>query len=315
MANLTDPHYIPVPVALLEIESSPEFDLYIKHHDRFVKLASRTLALSAEQRHALKSEPHPQIYIEGSDETLYYTFMRDNIVSIAANDQIPLQEKSQLIYATATTIVDTLLQSPESKEGVRKTKGVAHLLLDQVASDHKAYLALIQVSSHDYYTYTHCINVSVYSLGLGARLGLSKNALKELGEAAILHDLGKAKIDSEIINKQGPLSDEEFEVIKRHPRLGHTLLGDQGETNSAILEGILHHHEKQDGTGYPDGLVASELSEYAQIITVADIFDALTTRRSYKPALTSFQALKMMKEKMQGYMQPQMLEEFVRTLH
>lgn len=307
--------FTPIPLSFLEFASHPPFDTYIESQGKYVKFAGTGLKLTHQQINELKNRLHHTLYIQSDDQGLYYEHMRNHVGELVNNPFIPTEEKSKMIYDTATEIVNSLFQNPESQEAVHETKQIAQNILSTISLDHSAYISLIKVSSYDYYTYTHCINVSVYSLGIGQMLGLPPEELRQLGEAAILHDLGKAHIDSSIINKQGPLTDDEFEIIKQHPVLGDEILRNSGETESKILEAIRHHHEKQNGSGYPDGLLAEDLSFYGQIITIADVFDALTTRRSYKPALKSFQALKMMKHQMPGSFNDQILDSFIQTFH
>jgi putative nucleotidyltransferase with HDIG domain len=169
----------------------------------------------------------------------------------------------------------------------------------------------MKIATHDYYTHTHSINVAIYALSLGSFLGFNEVELEELGEAALLHDLGKSKIASEIINKKGKLTIQEFEIIKKHPNYGVSLGLKLGIKNKKILEGIKYHHEKMDGSGYPSGLYRDEIPLYAKIIGICDIFDALTSQRSYKRAMTSFEALKLMKVDMNKHLDIKLLNQMI----
>ncbi len=129
-----------------------------------------------------------------------------------------------------------------------------------------------------------------------------------------MHDLGKSKVDHDLINKPGRLSDAEFMVVKNHPALGYDLLKEMHEADAMILNIVRHHHEKLDGSGYPDGLKDKEIDFYARIVTIGDIFDALTTRRSYKPALSTFEALGLMKNKMAHELDTVLLRHFIEMM-
>ena len=168
------------------------------------------------------------------------------------------------------------------------------------------------IASHDYYTHTHSINVTIYALSLGSFLGIKGHALAELGEAALLHDLGKSKVDIEIINKNGKLTDKEFEEMKKHPLLGYTLGLKLGIKSRDVLEGIRHHHEKMDGSGYPLRMRGEKIPYFARIIGICDIFDALTSRRSYKEPMTSFDALLLMKTTMKEHIDPKLLNSMIK---
>lgn len=170
----------------------------------------------------------------------------------------------------------------------------------------------MKVSSHDYYTYTHSINVCMYAISLGQQLGLNKEEMRLLAEGALLHDIGKSEIDSSIINKNGKLDEAEFAAMKNHPAFGAEILERNGEKNEIIRDIVRHHHEKLDGKGYPDGKDASTLGKFAQIVAIADIFDALTTRRSYKEPLSSFEAFSLMRSKMKDELNGEMLLQFIK---
>ncbi len=145
-------------------------------------------------------------------------------------------------------------------------------------------------------------------------MGLKKEELNLLGKAALLHDLGKSKIEPDIVNKNGSLSEKEFLAMKMHPAFGYEIAKKMGIDNKDILDGIRHHHEKLDGRGYPDGLKDSEIGLFARIIGVCDVFDALTTQRSYKKAMRSIDALRLMKEDMKNHLDADILNTFIKML-
>jgi HD-GYP domain-containing protein (c-di-GMP phosphodiesterase class II) len=170
----------------------------------------------------------------------------------------------------------------------------------------------MRIATYDYYTHTHSINVAIYALSLGSFLNFKSDELSELGEAALLHDLGKSKVDTSIINKNGKLSDKEFQEIKKHPALGYTIGLKLGIKNRKVLEGIRHHHEKMNGTGYPFGMRGESIPYYARIIAICDIFDALTSKRSYKESMSSFEAFLLMKTKMKGELDTELLNNMIK---
>jgi putative nucleotidyltransferase with HDIG domain len=150
---------------------------------------------------------------------------------------------------------------------------------------------MIEIKSYDNYTYSHSLNVGILSAMLAGEIGISRNRLEDLALCALMHDIGKIGIPDEIINKEGILSNEEYEVIKRHPKLGYDLLKDMTflDSSSKIL---LQHHERIDGKGYPYGLEAHEIDKLAKILAVADAYDAMTTIRPYRvDKLTDEQAI------------------------
>jgi HD-GYP domain-containing protein (c-di-GMP phosphodiesterase class II) len=134
----------------------------------------------------------------------------------------------------------------------------------------------------------------------------------ELGAGFFLHDLGKVRIDPAIINKPGRLTEEEMETMKTHANQSYKMLKETNQLSEECGIIALQHHERQDGTGYPKGLKGDEIHIYGRVCCIADVYDALTAERSYKAKLTSFEALRLMKEKMIDHFQKDMFEKFVK---
>ena len=168
------------------------------------------------------------------------------------------------------------------------------------------------IESSDTYTFGHCGRVAEYAEAVGRALGLTEDALTTLRLGAYLHDVGKVKVPHEILNKPGKLTKAEFEIIKQHPVWGVDLFS-AIEFPWDIKPIIRWHHEKYDGTGYPDRLRGDEIPLAAQIICIVDVYDALTTTRSYRPALSHAEALSAMRETPQWW-RPDVLDAFMRSV-
>jgi HD-GYP domain-containing protein (c-di-GMP phosphodiesterase class II) len=256
-----------------------------------------------------------RLYISEDEEEQYQSYVNKHLQSIARNSDIPTEQKARLIYEKASETIDAMFNNPESLKNVENTQPVVNNFIDIILNDTSAVESLMKITAHDYYTHTHSINVSIYTLSLGSFLGITGKELEILGMAAILHDLGKSKIDYEIINKNGKLTEDEFTQMKNHPALGHEIALTLGISDERILTGIRHHHEKIRGGGYPDNLSGEQISQFARIIGVCDVFDALSTKRSYKDPMSSFESLKLMKEQMEGHLDMGIVNAFIKMLH
>lgn len=216
----------------------------------------------------------------------------DDSVRFAHNTILSLQNGQELPLEQGTKIVGEIL--------------------DSITRNYNALLGIVKLRVCDEYTYTHCINVCTLSTLLSVQIGFEENAVKEVGLAGLFHDIGKANIPKSILNKKGKLTDAEFEVIKNHPDLGiqHVL---HLNLPKEIISGIRDHHEKINGEGYPRGLKGKEISQTARIISIVDVYDALTSRRVYKKPMIAHQALSLMYSMKDKDFDGVLIEQFIRS--
>ena len=151
-----------------------------------------------------------------------------------------------------------------------------------VADDEKALRVLNEEKDFDEYTYTHSLNVALYAMLIGKWLRLDNNSIKNVIKAGVLHDIGKTKVPIEILNKKARLSDEEFDIIKKHTFYGYDLVRSTDCVSDEVCEAVLLHHEREDKSGYPYGIGGRQLGLYAKIVAVADVYDASPTSSQKK---------------------------------
>lgn len=168
---------------------------------------------------------------------------------------------------------------------------VAKCIVDQILANDIMAIDMVDLRTYDDYTYRHSVNVAVISTILGIGMKLKKSQLEELCAAAIFHDFGKLMIASEILNKPARLTVEEFDIIKDHPALSVHLLRKRSKISDTCKNAILHHHENEDGTGYPDRIGGKDIPLFSKIIHVADVYDALTSKRPYKEPYTPSESI------------------------
>ncbi|MFH0765202.1 MAG: HD domain-containing phosphohydrolase, partial [Calditrichota bacterium] len=203
---------------------------------------------------------------------------------------------TEILYNTTSYIISEVLVDPTSVERIQGAQSVVESAVKLFAAQPQALGSMMEVSSYDYYTYTHCVHVMTYAIALARHLGVaSAKELESIGSAALLHDVGKIYIDHRLITKNGTLTADEFEEVKKHPELGYQALHQSGAMSEYELLAVRMHHEKLNGKGYPYGLEKNHLNLAVRIITCMDIYDALVTRRTYRDALTPYEALQVMK--------------------
>ncbi len=304
-------HFVQIEKWLLDIGDTLECDLFfaVGHGEEKLLLLGKNEPLDKETK--VKIDRLSVLYIREKDLPIYNKFIDIVVQAVAQNTQITITKKAAVIYRQAAVILDEMFDDPEALENVPKSKKVVNKFVDTIFSDAHAIESLIKITAYDYYTHTHSINVCVYALSLGSYLGMKAHALEDLGMSALLHDLGKSKVDRNITNKKGRLSYDEYEQMKHHPAYGYAIALKIGIKDHRVLDGIRHHHEKLDGSGYPDGLSENKITLFARIIGVCDVFDALSTKRSYKDRLSSYDALHLMKETMKSHLDMHLVDSFI----
>ncbi len=190
-------------------------------------------------------------------------------------------------------------------------------LVDDIAAsierNQSALISLARLKTQDDYTYMHSVAVCALMTALAKQLGLDDTSVKQAGLAGLLHDLGKAAIPLEILNKPGALTDEEFKLVKLHPEKGHALLLEAGITDEVTLDVCLHHHEKMDGSGYPHRLIGDKISLFAKMGAICDVYDAVTSNRPYKSGWEPGESLKKMAS-WKGHFDLEILKAFVKSV-
>ena len=197
------------------------------------------------------------------------------------------KEQAKRTYQRSVAVTKEVINSVRMGRtaSVKKVKRAVQAIVDQVLSDETSLIGLTTLRDYDDYTFTHSVNVCIFSVALGRKLGLSKLQLYDLGMAALFHDVGKSRVPLEVLNKTGSLDEEEWRIMQAHPWLGVlTLFGlrGYGEVPYRSMIGTYEHHMKIDLTGYPKSVRPREISIFSKIIAVADGFDAATSRRAYQ---------------------------------
>ncbi|HUU28161.1 MAG TPA: HD-GYP domain-containing protein [archaeon] len=257
------------------------------------------------------------LMIRNEDIEKYRAYLANLLASFSKvwrDDSVRVQREAIALREMSKMVVKDVLDDPRSGEKIKQVNVSVHSLIGFILDNEASFYSLMRISSHDYYTYVHSINVCTFCVGLGSALGLPEYPhIEMLGLGAMLHDVGKSQIDSQLINKPGKLTDEEFKRMKDHVAQGVDILKKHHNLPEQALEPVAQHHEKITGTGYPNGLKGDQIGLFGRISSIADIYDALTTERSYKRALTPFEALSFLNKTSADY-DRQCLTQFIMTL-
>lgn len=306
-------NYFMVPVSHLALGSVPPYDLYLPPRDTSAPLLffRKGMTFTEENRRDLEQKKVKKLYIRQDNQELYRQSVEANLGNILSDKTLPMAERSEILYDSAQYLVHTMLDDPNHPDMLDRSGRIVDHTVQFLFRESKAFYHLMQVTSYDYYTYTHSVNAFVFSTALAQRVGHNEVEMHSLGQGALLHDIGKSRLSTETLNCKGKLNDAQWKEMKMHPVFGHDILKEQGVSDDVVLDVTLHHHEKLHGKGYPEGLANGQVSHWARITAIADIFDALTTRRPYKEAMTSFSSLRLMKDEMTGELDPDLFHTFV----
>jgi putative nucleotidyltransferase with HDIG domain len=307
--------YFRVPVSLYKNGDRVSEDVYLLYQGQYVLYRSKNNRWTLDDTRKLTEFGSTELYIRCADEKAHVAFLEQNLGRILRESNTPKKEKASILYQCASGIAQDIFTSPRSTETFVRSKAVVDHTFELLSKDNDAFLQMISLSSHDYYTYTHCVNVMTFTISLLNALGVrDQKIIKEAAIGAFLHDIGKSKIPLTILNKPGPLLEEEWQIMRQHPAFGIELLDDKPVPDRS-RQVILQHHEKINGIGYPYGLKGDRVQLVSQVVSVCDAYDAMTTNRCYQKALQPFQAFEIITQQMKGHFDPKIVSTFIQLLN
>lgn len=287
--------YLPINLYTLRVDSLLDFNLYLHVNNEFVLFRDFSLPFTENTREELLERGVSRLYVAQVDRRLYQRYIESHLGEIINDRLLDETAKATIVYDSARSLVRDLMEKPTLPENMHRSLALVESTALHLLKTQSAFYEMLKAMSFHYSVYTHSVNVCVFALGLANRIGISdKEKLHNLGTGALLHDIGKARVPVEILQKKGPLDESEMNIIRRHPQYGFEMV-----ISSAIIPydahyPILQHHEREDGSGYPHRLTANDTHLYGKIAAIADVFDAMTTQRIYREAKEAFPALKEM---------------------
>ena len=218
--------------------------------------------------------------------------------------------------------VESVAAAKSLMDNVRLGKGVdasqakrtTNMLVDELCRNHGMLMNFVDMRTRTDYIYGHAVNVCILSVMTGISIGYDELRLRDLGVGALLHDIGKLHISQDVLNKNGRLTHSEIQEIKKHPWLGFELLRKTPEISLISAHCAFQHHERFDGTGYPRGIKGGEIAEYAHIVAIADVYDALTADNAYRPAVPVYEALSIILKAGGTYFNQELVNRFAENI-
>jgi putative nucleotidyltransferase with HDIG domain len=247
----------------------------------------------------------------------------ETLISVSEWEEPPIQvsmaeeiKRAARVCASAKRAVVSMFQ--EARMGKAINADAAVEMVDEISSsvlrNPGALISLARLKDADDYTYMHSVAVCALMVALSRQLGFGESETREAGMAGLLHDLGKALTPTEVLNKPGKLTDAEFAIMKQHPVEGHRMLAEARAVGEITLDVCLHHHEKMDGSGYPDRLAGDEITLFSRMGAICDVYDAITSNRPYKSGWDPAESIRKMAEWCKGHFDERIFQAFVRSV-
>lgn len=225
-------------------------------------------------------------------------------------------QRAKKVHKQAHQLVRTVMQDVRLGKAVQ-IEGVAdtvEAITGSILGNQSAMLGLFCIKNKDDYTFLHSVSVCTLLVTFAHTLGMDGHFIQQAGMGGLLHDVGKALVPDEILNKPGKLTDEEFDIMKRHPGDGHAMLLQIDGIGDIPLDITRHHHERLDGSGYPDHLPADQITQLARMAAIVDVYDAITAERCYHKAMTASEGLRKLFEWSKFHFDPALVQAFMRCV-
>jgi len=313
----TSAQFLPVHLALVQPGTVPPVALYLRAgaEEQFTLYCAAHTAFDEEARGRLLGRGVQALYVRMEDEGAHSQYIEQNLAAIIRDDLLPPGEASRLVYETSSRVMQHVFDDPRSGKNIARVEPLVRVAVRSIMKNPDTLWEVTDLASHDYQTYTHCVNVSVLLVAFSLKVLdiQDASALESIGFGGMLHDVGKSLVPAEILNKAGPLTDEEFAEVQEHPLTGLSLVEQHRELGSTEAAIIRSHHERPDGRGYPDELQYQDIPRVARVAKVLDCYDAMTTDHCYARARSPFETLSIMK-RMDGHFDETILNGFIRFL-
>jgi len=319
MSTIASPELIASEFAPVHLHSFPAgkppmVDLYHFAHGRYLLYCGAYAVFTREAQLRLLENDVKELYIRLRAGAVDAGGSSLSELLVLPDTQLTPLAKAGLLYNSAISTAQAALTEPTTPENVEAVQRLVGATVTHLTRDPGALLTLVHMMRHDFSLYTHAVNVCTYATALGRTIRLEQEELLDLSPAAFLHDVGKVRIPPAVLHKPAPLTEEEWAIVRRHPEWGVQILRVKTFSRPLIRTIVLQHHERLDGSGYPQGLTGLHIHLLARLVALVDVYDALTSERPYRASLTPFKALYTIKEEVPGQLDHNLFVSLVKTL-
>ncbi len=298
-----DEGYMSLPLRNLTPGLKVPFDVFVKTiakefmKPNYVKCCERGDVFQKDWHLKLHELGIPFVYLSLQDIAEVQQYLYHNIEMVLADETLDTLEKGVRICDATHLWTFNFFNSDEARTAKEIKAGLKFLdtLFKVIGGDHHSFLSLTEIKYHSFHLYTHCLNVCLLGLAFTIFLGWSWEKVQEFALGALIHDIGLTKTPRNILEKNGPITEEELAQVKRHPLEGVRMLQASAHLSWESLQMIMQHHENADGSGYPEGLKSENIHDWAKILRILDTYEAMTADRPWRPAKEPKEALWVMR--------------------
>ncbi len=318
MADSIAQYFKPIDHNFLDKEWEQGFEVFYQAGSgdkiQYLKFADYTPNEYSRLYQIMEEKDRQNFFIHENDLYRYYKELVLKKLDLYLYQENPVKEKTKRIYSTAHRILSDYLEIKTSEKILTLLDNLPLSLVELFNENPVSFPELHSIANKEGFIHTHCVNVGFSCLSMGYVLKLPEKELCDLFLGGMFSDIGKKFISQEVLEKKGPLVDDDLKAIRKHCSYGRKILNDTKRYSEIVLRMVGEHHENFDGTGYPFGYAGEKISFHGRICKIMDVFNALTSKRSYRERLNPVQALSIMKNDMVGQFDQNLLMTFLNSL-
>lgn len=304
-------HFHPLALESIDMDLFPDIALFVKQGTQHVLYKGSDAKLTEKEITRLHSNNVEFVYISKNDIGVVQKYLETNLKGIFSNEDISIKAKNATLVPLMINCVSETFKNPDKPEYFHKCRHLLQQLVFQVTDRIELFEMLKMAIHNEVYLFTHSTQVAILSMFIHQKLfNVEHDEMIDIGIGSLLHDIGMTAVSGYTLEKTDTLSPREYYRIRHHPHFGHDMMVKMGVTEPLPLTIVLSHHERYNGTGYPNHLFENEIPRSAQVAAICDVYCALTSERPYRSSSSSADALKLIKSESRLF-HPEILDEFI----